>query len=652
MGPVLAQRDLLAAWRPHLLALYAALNVEVLERALVEACRDLLGCRHVTVLTYQRHSRRARLRFTNHPDLVPYVDDLLPFDEGPLCVALRTGAADEAVDGDPLVWSTLEGACVVSARAVRPLVFENEPYGGLLFHTLDQTLSQGHLDGAKADSSEPFAGAVSGGAEGDGRPAPAFRFPSAVLGASQGAGPDGPHFQPANPAVAHSVAPGECHLTCLLDLLAEAVAVALMKCEIDEERSRQVVDSRVRLSAITRMGRVLNGLDLDVLLQRMMDVALSAVNGQVGSIVLARGGRLKTAVEWGLDDAVVRSILYPSGRSVMEEVYETKLPVLVTDVKGGGRVRVSRQDVNIESYLCIPLHTNRGALGVLNIINSAAGRSFSDRDLDLLLTICNLASAALENAILHQEAMAKQRMETQLDIAAQIQKSLLPETAPTVAGFDMAGWNHPCEAVGGDYFDFVQLEDGRLGVVIGDVSGHGLGPALLMTSARAALRSFIACDVDPHEVLIHLNRLLSDQVMSAGAFITIVFAALNTKERKIHFTNAGHPPPLVFNAASLSIREPMDRGMVLGVDPDADYPVGKPILLSAGDIIAFYTDGVLDVTNEAGECFGKPRLVKTIVANRQLPARGIIDSIRAEIYRFSRDKPPADDLTLVLVKAL
>jgi len=372
----------------------------------------------------------------------------------------------------------------------------------------------------------------------------------------------------------------------------------------------------------------------------------------VGSIVLARDGRLETVVEWGLDHAVAEAIHYAGGRTVMKEVYETKLPVLFTDPARSGRVRVARQDVSIESYLCIPLYTNRRPLGVLNIVNSTSGHAFSDRDIDLLLTICNLASAALENALLHEEAMAKERMETQLDIASGIQKSLLPEVAPSLPGMDLAGWNHPCEAVGGDYFDFVQLDDGRVAVVIGDVSGHGVGPALLMSSARAALRSLITCQVGPDEIMAHLNRLLTDQVLTVGSFITMIVATVDATERRMLFTNAGHPPPLVFESARLSIREPSERGLVLGVDPDAEYPAGQAILLSSGDVVALYTDGVLDAVNTAGECFGKERLTKVLVAHRDLPAQKIIDTIRAEVTGFCSETAPVDDLTLVLIKAL
>jgi sigma-B regulation protein RsbU (phosphoserine phosphatase) len=118
------------------------------------------------------------------------------------------------------------------------------------------------------------------------------------------------------------------------------------------------------------------------------------------------------------------------------------------------------------------------------------------------------------------------------------------------------------------------------------------------------------------------------------------------------FTNAGHPPPLVFHTGSLSIREPMERGLVLGVDADAEYPAAPAVSLGVGDIVALYTDGVLDAVNTAGECFGKERLMKALVANRALAAQEIADAVRAEVTAFCRDTSPADDLTLVLIKVL
>jgi len=575
--------DILGPVQACLLRLYGALTTARLFEVLVETCRDFAASEHVSLLTFQRHGRRARVRFSNHPRLCLFTDHLLPFDAGPLSAALRSGAALDVTDDDAPAWDAFGDGRPVCARSIRPLVFDNEVYGALLFHDVVEVTDQARL---------------------------------------------------------------------WLDLIGEAAGLALMKCEIDEERARQVVDNRVRLAAITRMGRALNGLDLEVLLQRMMDVALSAVNGQVGSIVLARGDRLETAVEWGLDHAVAESLMYASGVPVMQEVYDTKLPILIADAQASSKVQANRDDVSVESYVCIPLHTERGALGVLNVVNSTSGRAFGDRDMDLLLTICNLASAALENALLHEEAVAKERMDTQLDIASGIQKSLLPEVAPSVPGLDIAGWNHPCEMVGGDYFDFVQLDDGRTAVVVGDVSGHGIGPAFLMSSARAALRSLITCEIGPEQIMEHLNRLLTNQVLPVGTFITMIFAVLEPDSRELVFTNAGHPPPIVFSAANLSIREPEERGMVLGVDADMAYPESNPIQLAAGDLVAFYTDGILDATNEDGEWFGKERLTKAIMANRELPARNMIDAVRAEMSVFCGKKPPPDDLTLVLVKAL
>jgi len=608
MKTATAQRDLLTLLSRHVLPVYGALRLSTLYEALKRACHDLLGCERVTIVTFQGQSPRARLRFTSEPDLAGHTGRLVPFDDGALSDSLRAGYPNEAGTEGPLVWRPPDGSCVVSAQAVRPLVFEGETYGGLLFHDIQRPTNN-----EEGQDAEP------------GLRTPVFAPP----------------------------------IDLTMDLIAEALGVALMKCQLDEERASQVVGSRVRLAAITRMGRALNSLDLEVLLQRMMDVALSAVNGQVGSIVLARdsgkmpsdSGGLETVIEWGLKHDVAAAIHY-NDRTVMEEVYETRLPILLTDVPHDERVRVDRHDVAIESYLCVPLYTSRGALGVLNLINSSSGDAFSDRDIDLLLTISNLASAALENALLHEAAIAKERMEAQLDIAGGIQKGLLPSSAPSLPGLDLAGWNHPCEAVGGDYFDFLPLADGRTAIVIGDVSGHGVGPALLMSSARAALRSFVACQIGPDDIMVRLNRLLTEQVLTPGTFITMIVAIVDATDRRLTFTNAGHPPPLVLNTLSLSIREPLERGLVLGVDVEADYPVSPAIVLGAGDIVALYTDGILDATNADGECFGKNRLTKTLVANRNRPARGIIDAIRAEVHSFCDAAPPADDLTLVLIKAL
>jgi sigma-B regulation protein RsbU (phosphoserine phosphatase) len=240
-----------------------------------------------------------------------------------------------------------------------------------------------------------------------------------------------------------------------------------------------------------------------------------------------------------------------------------------------------------------------------------------------------------------------------LTLAREVQQKLLPETAPRIAGFDIAGRSVYHDAVGGDYYDFIPLrgEDGRerLGLVVGDVSGHGIVAALTMTSVRALLRSFAEEDAALQPVMRAVNRHVAAD-SAAGRFVTLVYLVLEPETRRLRWISAGHGPLLFFDRATRQFEELAAQDIPLGVNPDWSFHENDRSDWPAGGMLIIGTDGIWETRNPAGEAFGKEGLMDAIRANSQLPAAQICDAIVDALAAFSGGTVQNDDVTLVVVK--
>ncbi len=249
----------------------------------------------------------------------------------------------------------------------------------------------------------------------------------------------------------------------------------------------------------------------------------------------------------------------------------------------------------------------------------------------------------------------RERMKQSLALAMEVQQNLLPQEPPELAGFDIAGKSDYCEETGGDYFDFIDLMDigpGKLGIAVGDVSGHGVGAALLMASARAVLRSHaIHHGENLSKLFEELNRHL---VADTGdeQFITLFYGVLSAEARTLSWTSGGHDPALWLRHASGEIEELPNTGMPVGMLDSATYDQAGPIVLEAGDVIVIGTDGIWEATSPTGEAFGKGRLRQLLTATADQPAHEIRATVARTVHDFRGAQPQEDDITLVVIKAL
>lgn len=239
----------------------------------------------------------------------------------------------------------------------------------------------------------------------------------------------------------------------------------------------------------------------------------------------------------------------------------------------------------------------------------------------------------------------------QLQIARDIQQRLFPKQAPVFTGFDIAGASFPAEATGGDYFDYLPMVNGCLGLVVGDVTGHGIGSALLMAETRAYLRVLAGRREDPGEILSRTNAVLSGDI-GEEHFITLCFARVDPASRRLSYASAGHPPAFILNAAG-EVKSRLKRtGLALGMKPDFQYPGGLELILEKGDIFLLLTDGLDEATSPEGSTFGTERIFDIVRAHRDAPSQTIVTKLYEGVRAFANHAPQVDDITAIVVKVI
>ena len=244
------------------------------------------------------------------------------------------------------------------------------------------------------------------------------------------------------------------------------------------------------------------------------------------------------------------------------------------------------------------------------------------------------------------------RMSRALGLAQEVQQSLLPQSDPSLPGFDIAGASIYCDETGGDYYDFIQTnrdDQAALAVVVGDVSGHGVSSALLMATARALIMLRSSMPGEAAGIISDVNRYLSLDTAKTGNFMTFFYAELTQHEAEVHWVRAGHDPALVYDPSTDTFDELKGRGVPLGFDDSIEYDSFHRGL-APGQVILIGTDGIWEMHNQAGQMFGKEALMKIIRNNHYLPARQIVDTVTKTLEQFREDEAQEDDITLVVIK--
>jgi sigma-B regulation protein RsbU (phosphoserine phosphatase) len=296
--------------------------------------------------------------------------------------------------------------------------------------------------------------------------------------------------------------------------------------------------------------------------------------------------------------------------------------------------------------LAVPLSTGARAEGVLAIGERASGMPFSDDDRAIAQTLGRQALAALENARLQLVREEKQRQDRELQIAREIQKSLLPPHPPELPGYELAAESLPCYEVGGDSYDWIPLRGERLALVVADVAGKGTPASLLMASAHAFVHA-IAGTAPPSEVIERLNRFLVARTQTSR-FVTLFYAELDPATHRLAYINAGHVPPFRV-ARDGTLRRLREGGPALGLLDDASYEVGE-VRLEPGDLVAMVTDGVTEATSPDDREFDDDRVFEALRGLSKLSASHVLGGLVAAVKQWAGGSGFGDDLTASILK--
>jgi phosphoserine phosphatase RsbU/P len=335
-------------------------------------------------------------------------------------------------------------------------------------------------------------------------------------------------------------------------------------------------------------------------------------------------------------------------RNVLDEVVIRGKSVLTSDAQHDPRFASGTMVLQgVRSVLAVPLGVADKVFGIIYADSPIAEGRFTEDHLKVLTTLASVAAIRVENARLVEARLERERLERELALASEIQQRFQPTAPPQVNGYELQGISFPCYEIGGDYYDFIEREDGRLIIALGDVSGKGTAAALLMSSLHAAIHAQSASHDSLVATISAVNRYLANNI-PANRFVTLFYAELDPESGALSFLNAGHNPPLIVHAAG-TVEQLASGGLPLGIKPDAEYREGRT-QLQLGDVLVIYSDGVTEATNPTGEEFGATRLYEVVSRNIQASAAGIRDRIESSLTKFAQGTSAADDITLVIVK--
>jgi phosphoserine phosphatase RsbU/P len=437
-------------------------------------------------------------------------------------------------------------------------------------------------------------------------------------------------------------------LLALLQVQVKLLAILLRNAELIGSTQHTLS----KLSILVESSKAMSStLDLSELLARILDVAKSQADAERGTLFLVddKSAEIWSLIAQGLEKQEIR---LPLGKGIAGHVAKTGQIVNIPDAYADPRFNPDvdkRTGYRTRNILCLPIRNKAGKIiASLQLLNKKKG-SFTEEDTDFLLTLSGHMALALENAQLHQQLIDKERMEKELALARGIQRSLLPESTPSVEGFDVALLNEPCYAVGGDYYDFLSLGPRTLLVVIADVEGKGVSSALVMSNLQATLRALVLHLHSLNEIAEALNKMIYNHTR-AEKYLSLFMGLIDIKRKAIHYINCGHVPPVIIRPGSDPIAL-TDGGMVVGLFESAAYERGH-LKLESGDVLILCTDGITESMDAHHEEYTSERLVKKVAEVADKTAAEIVEAVSTDVARYSRQGTHIDDKVMIAIKAL
>ena len=407
----------------------------------------------------------------------------------------------------------------------------------------------------------------------------------------------------------------------------------------------------LRVLEITR--RLGGSFEVSELLGAVVDAALDLLSADRGTVFLydAETDELYSSIATG-----EKQIRFSAKRGIAGECAQGREVINVPDCYSDPRFNpeVDRKTgYRTRCLLSIPLVSYDGALvGVLQVLNKMPDGVFNESDEQIALALAAQCAVAIKRAVQIEEHLIKEKLERDLALAREIQAGVLPTEMPVVPGYDVAGWSQSADETGGDIYDLIADEtDGHLTVLMGDATGHGIGPALSVTQVRAMVRMSMRLGAGLTPMFTHVNNQLCDD-LPANRFVTAFLGVLEPETHTVRYHAGGQGPLLVYRAAKNACEWLDASTFPMGIVSDTDFPEPDPIVLEPGDVLALISDGIYEYADAMGDQFGEPKTGEVVAANSTQPMAELIETIRAEVARFADGAPQNDDMTIVLIRRL
>jgi serine phosphatase RsbU (regulator of sigma subunit) len=420
-----------------------------------------------------------------------------------------------------------------------------------------------------------------------------------------------------------------------------------------------VIDFRPLTTLLDRLRGLGSSRVLDEVLVLVMDSAIDATGAERGFIMLANPkGELEFKIARARGKVTLSGGSFATSQKIPQEVFATGRDRIVADLREGDFAGEHHGTValGIRHVLCTPLrvvryleHSTTDAeqrpIGVLYLDSREKGRLMSGAARSALEAVAGEASSAIESARLYREATEKARLERELLLAAEIQRALLPEAMQSGPHFTVAASSIPCRSIGGDFFDYFNLSDGRFAFTLGDVAGKGPPAALLTAMIQGAFASQVTTTDSPAALMAHINRTLIRRAIQSR-FVTVMYGVLGADGR-LTYSNAGHNPPILIGANG--VRRLETGGLILGLFPHATYEE-ETMQLEDGDTLIVFSDGVTEALNAAGDEFGEERLLPCVSEHRSCATDVLLDRILATVRNFAASAVQNDDVTALVLR--
>ena len=406
------------------------------------------------------------------------------------------------------------------------------------------------------------------------------------------------------------------------------------------------ISAEKRLQTLIEITKSLSGtLTLDEMLPRVLDSLFKIfVQSERGFIFLQEGDGPLIAEWYRTRDPKENQENLRVSRTVIRHVMENKEAILSADAAEDERFDMSHSIVSqhVRSIMCAPIINGNGeSIGCIQIDTYSQKTRFDNEDLEVLTTVAMQTGIAIENARLIEQAISRREVERDLELAHEVQNGILPRIVPELSGYTFHNFYLPAHQIGGDYYDYVQLPDGRLAVLVADVVGHGISAALLMAKFSAEARFALVSHRGVGEAIEALNRSFS--AMSFERFVTLVVAVIDPRDHSAVFVNAGHNPPLIRTSGSVSELPREISGMPLGIDENQIYSE-HTVRLASNDAVIMYTDGVTESVDKNNEEYGMRRMENRILGTGQSSASDFGPLIVEDLHNFTAGVAFADDV--------